>query len=200
MKKFIGKFAFIAALVCLSSLAACGTQKSEKQVDVAYTVGTYSGYRVDLVQILGVEAAAVIVDYEVGGIYINSLPDPSWKYVVWTGEDEYLVLTAAYEQGLVTMSDIIEISKEEGAYALIYTAHTVGTFSGYRVAVENTLPEGVLVPCVEVDYFAPSWEYVVEESDDERIYLTDAYLIGIISRADLLAIAAAEAEYYSAQK
>lgn len=118
MKKFIGKFAFIAALVCLSSLAACGTQKSEKQVDVAYTVGTYSGYRVDLVQILGVEAAAVIVDYEVGGVYIASLPDPSW-------------------------------------------------------------------------------EYVVEESDDERIYLTDAYLIGIISRADLLAIADAEEDYFT---
>lgn len=161
-------------------------------------------------QILGVEAAAVIVDYEVGGIYINSLPDPSWKYVVWTGEDEYLVLTAAYEQGLVTMSDIIEIVKEEWSYALIYPAHTVGTFSGYRVAVENTLQEGVLVPCVEVDYFAggiyiatlsdPSWEYVLYVDGNTRVSLCDAYAQGLVSTADLLAIAAAEAEYYPTQR
>ena len=87
--------------------------------------------------------------------------------------------------------------------------HTVGTFSGYVVRLQKVPFGGETIDeIVEYEvggvYIAslpdPSWEYVVEESDDERIYLTDAYLIGIISRADLLAIAAAEAEYYSAQK
>lgn len=117
MKKFIGKFAFIAALVCLSSLAACG--KRDRYINCEHNVGTFSGYVVRLQKVpFDGEAIDEIVEYEVGGVYIASLPDPSW-------------------------------------------------------------------------------EYVVEESDDERIYLTDAYLIGIISRADLLAIADAEEDYFT---
>lgn len=206
-------FAFIAAFVCLTGFAACG--KSERYINVEHTVGTFSGYRVELAKITmpGVDVADVVVEYEVDGIYIASLPDPSWEYIVWTEEDEYIYLNKAYEEGLITYDDLVAISKVEKDYGendviTVRTVRTVGTFSGCRVDVAQVKEPNVRYPCVEISYTVdgifigdlpdPSFKYLVYEDNDDYHYLDVAYEQGIITRDDLVAIAKAEAEYYSA--
>lgn len=213
MKKLIKIFAFIVAFVCLTGLAACG-EKDSRQVTVAHTVGTFSGYRVDLAKITtpDTDVAEVVVDYEVDGVFIASLPNPSWKYIVWTDEDNYIYLNKAYEQGIISRDDLVAISAAEGGYdekgnVFIIPQRTVGTFSGCRVDVAQVIEPNMGYPCVEVDYTVdgifigylpdPSFKYLVYEADGDFHYLDVAYEQGIITRDDLVAIAKTEAEYSS---
>lgn len=121
MKKLIKMFVFIAAFVCLTGFAACG--KSERYINVEHTVGTFSGYRVELAKITmpGVDVTDVVVEYEVDGVYIASLPDPSFKYLVYEDNGDYHYLDIAYEQGIISRADLVAIAKAEAEY---YSANT----------------------------------------------------------------------------
>ena len=203
MKKLLKIFAFIAAFVCLTGFAACG-EKDSSQVTVAHTVGTFSGYCVDLAKITipDTDVPEVVVDYEVDGVFIASLPNPSWKYIVWTDEDNYIYLNKAYEEGIITYDDLVAIAKVEGSMA-VSTVRTVGTFSGYRVALvqykNQTAIDGEVNYTVDMVYISKlansSFDYVVYTADDVFISLYEAYNQGIISRDDLMAISAAEGGY-----
>lgn len=115
MKKLIKIFAFIAAFVCLTGLTACG--KGERYINTEHTVGTFSGYRVSLYQVpFDGDVNDVTVEYVVGGIYISTLPDPSWEYVVSESDDERIYLSAAYSIGIISRDDIIAIAAAEAEY------------------------------------------------------------------------------------
>ena len=118
MKKKL--FVCIAAaflLLCTLPLAAC-TDNGKTTIATIRTVGTFSGCRVDLVR-METEGAAVpdvVVEYTVSDVYIATLGNPSYKYLAYTSEDDYLLLSQAYEQGLIGRDDLLAIAKAEEPY------------------------------------------------------------------------------------
>ena len=118
MKKKL--FVCIAAaflLLCALPLAAC-TDNGKTTITTIRTVGTFSGCRVDLVR-METEGAAVpdvVVEYTVDDVYIATLGNPSYKYLAYTSEDDYLLLPQAYKQGLIGRDDLLAIAKAEEPY------------------------------------------------------------------------------------
>ena len=123
MKKKL--FVCIAAailLLCALPLVAC-TDNGKTTITPIRTVGTFSGCRVDLVR-METEGAAVpdvVVEYTVGDVYIATLGNPSYKYLAYTSEDDYLLLPQAYEQGLIGRDDLLAIAKAEEPYDALFS-------------------------------------------------------------------------------
>ncbi len=115
MKKLSKIFACLVASFCLLSLVACA--KRDRYINTEHTVGTFSGYVVCLEKVpFDGEVNGAIVEYEVGGVYIASLPDPSWEYVVSESEDERVYLTGAYDIGIISRADLLAIAAAEAEY------------------------------------------------------------------------------------
>ena len=118
MKKKL--FICIAAallLLCTLPVAAC-TDSGKTTVTPIRTVGTFSGCRVDLVRMEteGEAVPDVVVEYTVGDVYIATLGNPSYKYLAYTSEEDYLLLPQAYEQGLIGLDDLYAIAEAEEPY------------------------------------------------------------------------------------
>lgn len=125
MKKKTYKFiALIGALVVLCFMmiilrpfiTAAYLDWKEKQgaeIRTCYTVGTFSGYRVDLIQWRDTGAFCVLTPYYVDDVYISTFPDTSYTYIVYTSETDYVILEKAYEQSLITHDDLLAIAEAE---------------------------------------------------------------------------------------
>lgn len=179
-----------------------GQQEPAMQIVLSYNVGMYSGHRVDYVHRTDVLVGQATVDLEVGGIYISRLPDASWLYIVWTDDDNFVLLSQAYEQQLITKDDLMQIAiKETDNGEVILKEHTVGEYRefGGTTNVVGLVCEDELVGATEVNYFVdgvyigtlpdPSWHYVVHMQDGSSLDLEDAYGQGIVSRYTLISIA-----------
>lgn len=113
-KKLCAILILITAIFGCISLGAC-EDKDDATIHTIYTVGNYSGYRVDFVRVEHKDAYVNcrIVEYCVDDVYIMTRPDPSYHYFVYTSEKDYVELKTAYEQGLVTRDDIVAIAEAE---------------------------------------------------------------------------------------
>lgn len=92
-KKLLVCIAAAFLLLCTLPLAAC-TDSGKTTIATIHTVGTFSGCRVDLVRMEteGTAVPDVVVEYTVGDVYIATLGNPSYKYLAYTSEDDYLLL------------------------------------------------------------------------------------------------------------
>lgn len=109
----------IVSLIAVFGCFFCGAcEKDETTIHTIRTVGTFSGYRVDFIRFEHKNAGvpAVIVEYCVGDVYIQTCPYSSYKYLVYKSEKDWLHLSDAYEQGLITHDDLLAIAKAEEPY------------------------------------------------------------------------------------
>ena len=92
----------------------------DEKIYTIRNVGTFSGFRVDYVMVTYSDAdvSAVISEYFVDDVYIQTRPDPSYDYLVYISEKNYLYLKAAYEEGIITHRDLLAIAKAEATYAI----------------------------------------------------------------------------------
>lgn len=117
MKKLLKLVLIAAAVLCCLSFAAC-EQRETTIIHTVRTVGTYSGYRVDCVWFEHKDAnvVAVVEEYTVDDVYIQTFPDPSYKYLVYLNDKDWVHLNIAYEEGLITYDDLLAIAEAEAPY------------------------------------------------------------------------------------
>lgn len=113
MRRFLLCAVLAIATVFCVPLGACSNENVT--VETIYTVGTFSGYRVDFVKMEFKDewVTPVTEEYYVGETYIATIPSPSYDYLVYIEEDEYVTLKNAYDQGIVTDEDILAIAEIE---------------------------------------------------------------------------------------
>lgn len=111
-KSFLTLLAVITAI--LFTLSACSTNGGNKVVKIR-SVGTFASYKVELVryECEDFNVAAVIVDYTIEGVHIQTLANPSYDYILYTSKKEYIPLKRAYEQKLITLDDVKAIAEDE---------------------------------------------------------------------------------------
>ena len=95
-KKLILFLTLIGILSVCLLLCSCG-KNSKTIVHTVYTVGTYSGYRVDCVRFERKNEGynEVEVEYYVDDVYISTFPNPTYNYLVYTSESDYVILKNA---------------------------------------------------------------------------------------------------------
>ena len=116
MKKvFLTLLAVIAAI--LFTLSACSTNDEKKVIKIR-SVGTFASYKVELVryEYKDLYVAAVIVDYTIDSVHIQTLANPSYDYILYTSKKEYIPLKRAYEQKLITLDDVKAIAEAEKTF------------------------------------------------------------------------------------
>lgn len=118
MKKILRLLACLVLCVCCFFPVSCKEKDSlgEKTLSTIYTVGTFSGYRVDYVKVSyssGAEVGATVKDYYVDDIFIARVPTALYQYYVFVTEKEPVSLKKAYEEGIVTREDVLAISEAE---------------------------------------------------------------------------------------
>lgn len=115
MRRFLLCAMAAITMTCCVLLGACSN--GNVTVETIYTVGTFSGHRVDFVKMKVEDAweTPVTEEYYVGETYIATIPSPSYDYLVYIEEDEYVTLKNAYDQGIVTDEDVFAIAEIETA-------------------------------------------------------------------------------------
>jgi hypothetical protein len=105
----------LCLIACCIVFYGCG---KESAVHTYYTVGEYSGHRVDFVRIEPKYGAyaAVVVKYCVDDVYIMTMPDPGYDYAVYINDKDFLLLQTAYEQGYITHDDLLAIAEAEAPH------------------------------------------------------------------------------------
>jgi hypothetical protein len=109
----------LSLAICCVVFAFSGCEiKKTYELTTYYTVGEYSGHRVDFVKIeyKNADYSAVVVEYCVDDVYIRTLANPSLKYIVYTNDKDFLVLRAAYEEGYITHDDLLAIAEAEAPH------------------------------------------------------------------------------------
>jgi hypothetical protein len=98
-----------------SSNSSSNTSETEEELRTCYTVGTYSGYRVDMAQriLKDSDVNTVIVKYYVDDVFIGELSDPSYNYYVYITEKDPIILKTAYAEGYITHDDLLAIAEIE---------------------------------------------------------------------------------------
>lgn len=118
-KSLLSIFAALLAALCVATTCLVGCAQRDVYIDKQHVVGTFGGYKVLLQKLMPyADVSDVITEYEAGGIYIASLPDPSWGYFVCESDDERTELDDAYNMGLISRSDIEDIAAAERQYYL----------------------------------------------------------------------------------
>lgn len=81
-------------------------------VEIKYYLGTYNENIIVLLSFLrdGENVSCVVVPLHVNGIFITDLNDPSYNIVVCTPEGKCFNLQAAFDAGLISESDLTQIS------------------------------------------------------------------------------------------
>ncbi len=116
--KLFAFFMSIALIFSCFSFASCKKEEDQVIIHTIRTVGTYSGYRVDSarIEIKNFNTFDVVSPYYVDDVYISTFPTPGYGYLAYNDKNEYVHLTEAYAQGLITHDDLLAIAEAEKPY------------------------------------------------------------------------------------